>query len=165
MRARRRPRIKKRKDNAGYASTLERRNAEYLERAGVEYFYESGPCLIGYTLPVRKGECDKCGHKKVRSHHSYKCDLAFYTKSGKLILVECKGSPRAWNGEARTKHQEIQKQYPTHLACGTEYELRFVFSNANAPMGRGAKTTNRQWAEKNGFKCASYEIPSHWITE
>lgn len=150
--------IKKRKDNAGFASSIERRNAELLERAGVEFWYEDGPCLINYTMPVTKGSCTECHGKKVVSHHKYTCDLAFISESGKLILIEIKGSPRAWNGEARTKHLRLQELFP-------EIDIRFVFVNQNAKIGKGAKTTNKQWCKKNEFLCASSLIPLSWIKE
>ena len=148
----------KRANNGGYASGLERENGIRLEKAGVEFWFESGPCVIDYVKRIRKAGCNDCGSTDVVSHHTYRCDFAFTSKSGKLIHVECKGHPLAWKGETRNKHQDIKKQYP-------EMDLRFVFNNKNAKISRTSKTTNAQWCKRQGFECASGLIPLALIEE
>ena len=148
----------KRCNNGGYASGLERENGIRLEKSGVEFWYESGPCIINYTMKVRKAVCSDCSSSDVVSHHKYSCDFAFISKSGKLIHVECKGHPLSWSGKTRNKHQEIKKQYP-------EMDLRFVFNNKHAKIGGKSKTTNDQWCQRQGFQCSSSLIPLAWIEE
>lgn len=151
-------RAPRRADNEGYASGLERQNGILLEKSGLEFWYESGPCVIDYTTPIRKGKCSQCGSHEVHSHHIYTADFAFKSKSGKLILVECKGHYLAWKGETRAKHQRIKKQYP-------EMDLRFIFNNKNAKISKSSKTTNAQWCKRQGFECASELIPKRWLNE
>lgn len=145
-------------DNDGYASGLERENARVLKESGLEFWYETGPCVIEYTKPIRKGRCKDCGSDEVHSHHVYTADFAFRSKSGKLILVECKGHYYAWNGETRAKHQLIKKQRP-------DMELRFIFNDKHKAISKSSKTTNAQWCKRQGFECESNLIPKRWLNE
>lgn len=71
------------------------------------------------------------------------------------ILIECKG----WLKVAdRTKHLCIQAQHP-------ELDIRFVFSNPNAKIGKGSKTTYADWCVKHHFKYAKGLVPQEWINE
>ncbi len=142
----------------GFRSGLEWNNDKKLKIAGVTYWYESGPCVIQYTLPIRGGHCADCDGKSVVSHHKYTCDFVFESMSGKVIYVECKGHPRAWTSKTRSKHQAIKKQYP-------EMDLRFVFSNKHAPIGGKSVTTNAEWCKRQGFQCESNLIPDEWLKE
>ena len=148
----------KRKNNEGFASGLELENAKRLLDNGIEFWYEEGPCIIEYTMNVRKAECNDCGSLHVVSKHKYSCDFVFTSRSGKQIYVECKGHPLGWTGKTRNKHQEIKKQYP-------EMDLRFVFNNKHAKISRTSKTTNAQWCKRQGFECASSLIPLKWLEE
>ena len=148
----------KRCDNNGYASGLELENGRVLERSGLEFWYESGPCEIEYTLPIRGGHCLDCEGKQVVSKHKYTADFAFRSKTGKLILVECKGHPLAWTGKTRSKHQQIKKQFP-------DMDLRFVFSDQHKRISSSSKTTNAQWCKRQKFLCASRLIPQAWLEE
>jgi len=149
----------KRSSNRGFASGLESDNELRLVSSGVEFWYESGPCVINYTMPIRGGHCDECGNERsIVTHHSYTCDFVFISASGKQIYVECKGHPLAWTSKTRSKHQEIKKQYP-------EMDLRFVFNNKHASIGKKAKTTNAEWCKRQGFQCSSSLIPLSWLEE
>ena len=148
----------KRADNAGFASGLEKVNGKVLQATDLKYHYEEGPCVINYTLPIRGGQCDNCGNTTVVSHHKYTADFAFYTKSGKLIHIECKGHPLAWTGKTRSKHVAIRKQFP-------EMDLRFVFNNKHGKISKSSKTTNAEWCKRQGFLCESNLIPLRWINE
>ena len=76
-------------------------------------------------------------------------------KLGLPFIIESKG---LFLAEDRAKHLLIKEQHP-------ELEVRFVFSNANAPIYPKAKTTHAQWASKNGFKWAHKVIPLEWLRE
>ena len=128
-------RAPKRSDNGGYASGLERENAKVLEASGLEFWYEDGPCIVEYIMPIRNGECNDCKSGKVHSKHKYTADFAFRSKSGKLILVETKGHPLSWTGATRAKHQSIKKQFP-------EMDLRFVFCGLHKSV---SKLIPRSW--------------------
>ena len=144
--------------NQGFASGLELRNHNVLEASGLQFWYESGECVIHYSLPVRVGECNDCGGKSIITKHKYTADFAFISKSGKLIIVECKGSPWAWTGKTRSKHQAIKKQFP-------EMDLRFVFSNKHSRISKTSKTTNAEWCKRQKFLCETALIPQRWINE
>ena len=71
------------------------------------------------------------------------------------IIIETKG---IFSPADRRKHIEIQKQHPT-------LDIRFVFSNANAKLYKGAKSRYCDWCEQKGFKWAHRVIPEEWLLE
>lgn len=71
------------------------------------------------------------------------------------IIIETKG---IFDSDDRRKHLEVRKQHPT-------LDIRFVFSNANAKLYKGAKSRYRDWCDKNGFLWAHRIIPESWLTE
>jgi len=71
------------------------------------------------------------------------------------ILVETKG---IFDNEDRRKHLAIKEQHP-------ELDIRFVFSNANAKLYKGAKSRYCDWCDKNGFLWSHRVIPEAWLTE
>lgn len=71
------------------------------------------------------------------------------------IIVETKGR---FLVDDRKKHLLIQKQRP-------DLDIRFVFSNSNAKLNKGAKSTYADWCKKNGFQFADKWIPDDWIKE
>ena len=145
----------KRSENNGFGSGIERTNSKRLEEAGVQFEYESEACKFYYTKPVHKGKCSSCGSSEVGSQHTYTADFKITTESGKEIWIEIKGGGYSWTGETRAKHVLLKKQFP-------DRELRFVFCNEYALIGKGAKTTNKAWCKRHGFLCASKVIPKSW---
>lgn len=71
------------------------------------------------------------------------------------IIIETKGK---FDVDDRRKHLEIKKQHP-------ELDIRFVFSNSNAKLYKGSKTTYAEWCEKNGFLWAHRVVPLTWLKE
>jgi len=71
------------------------------------------------------------------------------------IIIEAKG---LFSSEDRSKHLAVKKQHP-------ELDIRFVFSNANAKLYKGAKTRYFEWCEKHGFKWSHRTIPQEWLEE
>lgn len=71
------------------------------------------------------------------------------------IIIESKGWFKPCD---RSKHLCIKFQHP-------ELDIRFVFSNPNAKLGKGSKTTYAMWCEKNGFKYAKGTVPLAWVKE
>lgn len=71
------------------------------------------------------------------------------------IIIETKG---IFSAADRRKHIEIQKQHPT-------LDIRFVFSNAQAKLYKGAKSRYSDWCEQKGFKWANRVIPEEWLQE
>lgn len=87
-------------------------------------------------------------------------DLAYrtYTPDFELdngIIIETKG---LFSADDRRKHLAIQEQHPT-------LDIRFVFSNANAKLYKGAKTRYCDWCDKHGFLWSHRIIPENWLTE
>jgi hypothetical protein len=74
---------------------------------------------------------------------------------GNGIIVETKGR---FVLADRKKHILIKEQHP-HL------DIRFVFSNSNAKINKGSKTTYGMWCEKHGFQYADKLIPKEWLNE
>lgn len=71
------------------------------------------------------------------------------------IIIETKG---LFSAGDRRKHIEIQRQHP-------KLDIRFVFSNANSKLYKGAKSRYCDWCDKNGFKWAHRVIPEGWLIE
>jgi hypothetical protein len=71
------------------------------------------------------------------------------------IIIETKGR---FLPSDRMKHLMVKEQHP-------EYDIRFVFSNPNAKLLKGSKTTYADWCEKHGFLYAKETIPFSWIKE
>lgn len=71
------------------------------------------------------------------------------------IIIEAKG---VLYSEDRQKHLLIKKQYP-------DLDIRFVFQNPKNKLYKGSKTTYADWAEKNGFKYSTRQIPDAWFRE
>lgn len=71
------------------------------------------------------------------------------------IIVETKGR---FTTEDRMKHLSIKKQHPN-------LDIRFVFTNSNAKLRKGSKTSYADWCEKNGFLYADKDVPQEWIDE
>jgi hypothetical protein len=71
------------------------------------------------------------------------------------IIIETKGR---FVSTDRRKHKEIKDQYP-------DLDIRFVFSNSNQKLYKGAKSSYGDWCKKNGFKYADKVIPDEWLEE
>lgn len=71
------------------------------------------------------------------------------------IIIETKG---LFSSADRRKHVEIQRQHPN-------LDIRFVFSNANAKLYKGAKSRYCDWCDQKGFKWAHRVIPEEWLLE
>ena len=71
------------------------------------------------------------------------------------IIIETKGR---FTPADRIKHISIKKQHP-------DLDIRFVFSNSNAKLSKGAKTTYADWCDKNGFLYSDKDVPQEWIDE
>ena len=118
-----------------YRSRFEMDFATFLEMNNVKYDYESQK--IKYTPKTRTYTPD---------FHLLDYDILIETK-GQFVTSD------------RKKHKLIKKQY------GDKFDIRFVFSNPNARIGKKSKTTYADWCERYGFKYAAKEIPQSWINE
>ncbi len=71
------------------------------------------------------------------------------------IFIETKG--RFLTAD-RKKHLLIKEQHP-------DLDIRFVFSNPNAKIRKGSKTSYADWCDKHGFLYAKEVIPIEWVKE
>lgn len=132
-----------------YRSGLEQEVAKQLKNNKIDYAYEPAWGKLKYSVPVK--------------HRVYIPDFYITTRSGKLIVIECKG---IWVLEDRYKHFLIREQHP-------ELDVRFVFSNSKNKIRKGSKTTYADICEGKGkgvFKgiewlYADKKIPKNWLEE
>lgn len=71
------------------------------------------------------------------------------------IIIETKGR---FVTADRQKHLFIQ-------ACHPGLDIRFVFSNPNARIGKTSKTTYAMWCGRAGFTYAARLVPMPWLDE
>jgi hypothetical protein len=119
----------------GYRSGLEEKVGKALTKLGVKYGYED--MKINYTQPAK--------------YRTYTPD--FTLPNG--IIIETKGR---FTSDDRQKHVWIKSQQP-------KLDIRFVFSNSNQKLYKGAKSTYADWCIKHGFLYADKMIPQEWIDE
>lgn len=123
----------------GFRSGLEEDVALSLKEMGLPFKYEE--YVIEYIKPERKSK--------------YTPDFTMTKKCGGVLIIETKGR---FMREDRKKHLWIKEQFP-------DADIRFVFSNPNSKLYKGAKTTYGQWCEKYGFPYAAKSIPEEWLKE
>lgn len=69
------------------------------------------------------------------------------------IHLEVKG---LFDVQSRHKMLLVKQQHP-------DLDIRFVFSNSNAPIYKGSPTSYAQWCDKHGFPWANRRIPDEWL--
>ena len=69
------------------------------------------------------------------------------------IYIETKG--RLTQAD-RVKHLLIKEQQP-------DYDIRFVFMNADKKLYKGSNTTYASWWDKNGFLWSEKSVPEGWL--
>ncbi len=132
-----------------YRSKLEQSVAEQLEAHEIKYDFEPGWGKLSYTVPQKKS--------------TYLPDFYITTKSGKVIIIECKG---IWVYEDRYKHLLLRKERPS-------IDVRFVFSNSKNKIRKGSKTCYADICQGKGrgyFKGVKWlysdkKIPLEWFDE
>jgi Phage endonuclease I. len=118
----------------GYRSKHELDIAKHLSATGTEYVYEQG--RLPYTVPA-----------------VYIPDFGLVRQ---CICIEAKGMS-AFESVERTKMIRIRELYP-------DLDIRFLFTNPNAHLGRNIKMTCATWCDKHGFPFAKGPaIPTAWL--
>ena len=120
----------------GYKSGLEKTVADQIKKRGLRVKYEDPSSRISFTQPA--------------SDRTYTPD--FILPNG--IVVETKGR---FTLEDRKKHLWIKEQ--------SDKDIRFVFSNSNAKIRKGSKTSYGMWCDKHGFLYSNKKIPEEWFDE
>ena len=123
----------------GYRSGLEDKLSKQISEAGLEVEYETDK--LAYMWPERKS--------------TYKPDFKLPKANNEYFYIEGKGR---FTVSDRQKHLLIREQLP-------DVDIRFVFSNAQAKLYKGSKTTYAQWCEKHGFAYSDKVIPIEWLKE
>lgn len=118
----------------GFRSGLEEKIATDLKKLGVAYKFEDSK--LKYIKPSKT--------------HTYTPDF-FLPKQN--IYIETKGM---FLTQDRQKMKLIKEQYP-------DLDIRFIFSNAKARIGKKSQTTYAMWCERYGFLWADKTIPQEWL--
>jgi hypothetical protein len=119
----------------GYRSGLEVRNSNRLKEAGAEFEYE--PFRLPYVKPAKAA--------------TYTPD--FVLPNG--IIIDTKGR---WETADRQKFAMLKDQHP-------DLDIRMVFSNPLAKIGKKSSTTYAMVAQKIGLPWAKEFIPQSWLEE
>ena len=87
-------------------------------------------------------------------------DLAYRTYTHDFVLnngiiIETKG---IFTVADRRKHVCIKKQHPS-------LDIRFVFTNSNRKLRKGAKSSYAEWCIRYGFRFYNRIIPEDWLKE
>ena len=69
------------------------------------------------------------------------------------IFIETKGF---FDLADRQKHLLVREQNP-------EFDIRFIFVNANNKLNKSSKTTYGGWCDKNKILWAEQRIPKNWL--
>jgi hypothetical protein len=118
-----------------WRSGLEEAVAKQLAKEGIAPRYEQ--VVVRYERPSEKAR--------------YTAD--FLLPNG--IIIETKG----WFVTAdRKKHKLIKAQHP-------ELDVRFVFSNPQARIGKKSTTTYAKWCDDHGFEWYAKTVPDAWLRE
>lgn len=141
----------------GFMSGLEEDNALYLVSLGVRYTYED--LKITYWKKVTNGailypsgNISELSNLTPVSLHTYTPDFHLLDFG---IIIETKGR---FLPADRTKHKAIKRQNP-------DLDIRFVFSNPNAKLNKGSKTTYADWCDRYGFKYSKKRIDQKWLVK
>lgn len=125
---------------------------------------ESRARKYGYRSGLEKSVAEELTQQKVNFGYEtkkieYRIDeVRKYTPDFILpngIIVETKGRFLA---DDRKKHLLVKAQHP-------ELDIRFVFTNPNALLRKGAKSSYKDWCNKYGFKWAKKSVPKEWLDE
>lgn len=125
----------------GYRSGLELDVATFLIEGGYTFEYEPQDQKARYLVPA-----------------IYKLYLPdFVLPNG--IVIETKGQ---FSSQDRKKHLLIR-------SCNPELDIRFIFNNPRAKIGKKSSTTYGMWCEKHGFLYDKFTkqqpVPQEWLDE
>ena len=137
------------KNQPSFRSKLEEINAKILDDNQIDYDFEPSWGKLKYIIPSKT-----C---------TYLPDFYIRTRSGKTIIIECKG---IWVYEDRYKHLLIRNARP-------DLDIRFVFSSSKNRIRKGSKTTYADICNGKGrgyFKSTTWQfsdrkIPQAWLEE
>ena len=122
-----------------YRSRFEKKIAEQLQEAGIEFEYEA--VKVHYTVPARKA--------------TYRPD---FPVAARTILLESKG----WfKPKDRQKLAFVKEQNP-------DLDIRLVFQGdaERQKIHKASPTTYAKWCDDHGFPwCSKGVIPASWIKE
>ena len=119
----------------GFRSGLEVKNARHLEEKGAAFEYE--PYRLPYVKPERNS--------------TFTPD--FCLPNG--VIIDTKG---LWDSDDRAKFALVKAQHP-------DLDIRMVFSNPNAKISKGSKTSYADVCQKIGLPFAKDLIPTAWLQE
>jgi hypothetical protein len=136
-------------------SGFEKTVLEDLIKRGVPYSYE--PDSLEIKLPLRGGNCTKCGGsgKDLYKSGVYTVDVRLEGKFPRLRYIECKGRLTPFE---RTRLKAL------YQAWGDKFDLYLLLQRDNY-LNKGSKTRYSAWAESNGFTVSvGNTVPEAWIS-
>lgn len=131
-------------------------SSSQLRRGMIEGYRSGLECSVGCQLNSAKVRWEYESERipYTPKNRTYTPDFVVKGK-GIKFYVETKGR---FLGSDRSKHLLIQEQHP-------DLDIRFVFTNPNQKLYKGAKTTYGEWCKKHGFIFSKGSIPESWIRE
>jgi hypothetical protein len=120
---------------------------------GVTYKYAGGLELELLKDLVESGVSFEYEPGKIHFTIPYDYKPDFLLENG--IIVEGKGE---FTSSERKKFKALKRAFP-------DLDVRFVFSRANARIGKKSQTTYAMWCEREGFPYASKRVPQEWKNE
>lgn len=145
----RRPSLRtlRRARNGRYASGLEKKIFDDLDKRGIKYEYE--PETFRYQRPVRRATCLGCGGGAISIQRRYTPDA----KVEGSWYLEVKGK---FDSENRSAMEDF-------LGGSPGIELRFIFQRDNWITSK-QKSKYSDWAKKVGVKFHIGEgVPEEWL--
>lgn len=131
---------------------FERDLFEQLLKAKIKFDYESEK--ISYTLTSDYIPDFVIHRPGVFSKQPLSRPCEAGGRTDDRLFIEGKGQ---FDASTRRKMLAVKRQNP-------ELDIRFVFYNSNAKIGKGNKMTHGEWATKNGFLFAHRDIPVEWLS-
>lgn len=132
------------KPKHGFRSGFESRVASELNASGQTFEYETEK--IHYIKPEKKCTYNPDIIVRVNSEGKPK---------KKPLYIELKGR---FQNEDRQKHILVRAQHK-------DLDIRFVFENPRAKIGKGSKTTYGMWCDRHKIKYAKMHVPQEWLDE
>ncbi len=132
-----------------YRSKFESNVAEMIRACGVKPLYEVTDIVV--PLPIRMGNCPKCGNKDVVRGSHYRPDFTIRVEGKPPIFVEAKG--------ILTYRDKCLAEY-----MSKHHNWKIVFM-ADNKLNKRSPTRYSDWCRKNGVQFAVNNVPKEWFQD
>jgi hypothetical protein len=124
------------------------------------YFKSMGEVYMAEELRKLKAKNKIKGYKYEPEIFHYQYEVQNYTPDFKVILQNDDVLFLEYKGKMT---REVRKKMRAIKRCNPDVDIYMVFERANNKIERNSKTTYKQWAEKQGFKCSNKTIHEEWL--